>query len=62
MKIIVNDKPTNGAKYIGNGGYYYTPHYPEFVELPYAFRRETNNGTQVRNSLQEDWQFVWDLK
>lgn len=42
-------------------GYYYTPHYPDFVDLGYNFRRETVKGTQVRNSEDEDWQFAWDI-
>lgn len=42
-------------------GYYYTPHYPDFVDLGYKFRRETVKGTQVRNSEDEEWQFAWDI-
>lgn len=62
MEIIVNTKPKTGARTTGNNCFYYTPHIPEFVKLNYKFRRETNNGTQVRDSVEDDWFFAWDLQ
>ena len=58
-----NDKPKKGWRTTEENGFYYCPMYPKFVDLSnhFKFRRETQNGTQVRNAVDEEWQFAWDL-
>lgn len=55
------DPPKTGARSTGTGGLYFCPHIPPFFETGTKFRRETQHGTQVRNSEDEEWQYFWDL-
>lgn len=53
--------PETGFRTTKNGASYYAPYLPQFVDTGYTFRRETQHGTQVRNSEADEWLYFWDL-
>ena len=53
--------PETGFKETEDGTSYYVPYLPDFVETGYKFRRETQHGTQVRNTEDQEWEYFWDL-
>lgn len=54
-------KPKTRLRREFNGKTLYIPHLPKSFQMNYKFRRETMYGTQVRNSLDEEWQYFWDI-
>lgn len=53
--------PEIGFRTTKSGEMYYAPHLPNFMGTGYKIRRETQYGTQVRNSEDQEWQYLWDL-
>lgn len=54
-------KLKTGKRWLADGKCYYSPYLSKQVSGGYKFRRETQHGTQVRNSEGDEWQYFWDV-